>query len=123
MTRILVIDDDDQLRQMLRRMLEYTGYEVVEAADGAQGLKVFHEEPTDLVITDILMPGQEGIETIILLRRDYPDVPVIAISGGGTISANAHLNTAGKLGADRTLSKPFTRDEILSAVSDLLGSN
>lgn len=123
MTRILVIDDDDQLRQMLRRMLEYTGYEVVEAADGAQGMKVFREEPTDLVITDILMPGQEGIETIILLRRDYPDVPVIAISGGGTISANEHLNTAGKLGADRTLSKPFTRDQILTAVSELLGSD
>lgn len=120
MSRILVIDDDPQVRVVLRRMLEYSGYEVAEAADGAQGMQEFRANPADLVITDILMPEQEGIETIIALRREHKGLPVIAISGGGAIAADEHLTAAGMLGAARTLAKPFTREQILAAVKELL---
>lgn len=86
MTRILVIDDEPQVRAMLRQMLEREGYEVVEAEEGEEGMRRYREQPVDLVITDILMPQKEGIETIRALRRTNPGVKIIAISGGGRMS-------------------------------------
>jgi CheY-like chemotaxis protein len=83
MLRILIIDDEDQFRSMLRRVLERASYEVVEAQDGNEGIQRCREAPMDLIITDILMPGKEGLETIMDLRREFSQVKIIAISGGG----------------------------------------
>lgn len=118
--RIMIIDDDEQVREMLRRMLEYAGYQIAEAEDGEAGLAALASAPVDLVITDILMPNREGLETIMSLRRDCPDLPIIAISGGGWSGAAGYLNTAGKLGATCTLPKPFSRQQMLEAVEEAL---
>jgi DNA-binding response OmpR family regulator len=120
MARILVIDDDNQIREMIRQMLTREGYEVVEAANGKQGAKVFREKPTDLVITDLIMPEKEGIETIVELRRDHPSLKIIAISGGGRTPPEIYLEDARLLGAHITLRKPFERQELLEAVRKLL---
>lgn len=118
--RVLVIDDDDLVRETLRLALEGANFEVVEATDGEKGIRIYEVEPIDLVITDILMPEKEGIETIIELRRKDPDVRIVAISGGDRIGGIQFLELAGKLGADRMLSKPFRVEALLKAVRDLL---
>jgi len=120
MKRILIIDDDVQFRQMLLQTLERAGYEVVEAADGNEGIKLFRESPTDLVITDIIMPKKEGIETIIELKREFTDVKIIAISGGGRLEAKGYLKSAKNLKVARTFEKPFDREELLEAIQELL---
>jgi DNA-binding response OmpR family regulator len=123
MARILIIDDDDQVRKMLRLTLNAAGFDVVEAQDGKIAMKLFHQDPLiDLVITDLIMPEKEGIETIIELRRDFPKVPIIAISGGGRIDPNDYLVLAKKLGAKITLEKPFCRKDIIDAVNELITS-
>jgi len=120
MARILIIEDDAQISVMLRRTLARNGYEVVEASDGNEGLKCYRENPADLVITDIIMPKKEGIETIMELRRDFPRVPIIAISGGGQFGLRKYLNAAKDFGADYTFTKPVDRKELLNAVRELL---
>jgi CheY-like chemotaxis protein len=117
---ILVIDDDDQLRGMLREMLEHAGYEVADAPNGKEGIRLYRENPADLVITDIIMPEKEGIETIMDLRREFPEVKIIAMSGGGTIEAEKYLRMAKGLGAVRTLTKPIERKELLEAVREVI---
>jgi DNA-binding response OmpR family regulator len=118
--RILIIDDEDQPRRMLQQVLIRAGYEVVEARDGNQGLQLFRVSQTDLIITDILMPEKEGLETIIDLRREFPAVKIIAVSGGGRTGNLNFLEVAKRLGAQRTLQKPFELQEMLAAVRDLL---
>jgi DNA-binding response OmpR family regulator len=118
--RILIIDDEDQPRRMLQQVLIRAGYEVVEARDGNQGLQLFRVSQTDLIITDILMPEKEGLETIIDLRREFPAVKIIAISGGGRTGNLNFLEVAKRLGAQRTLQKPFELQEMLIAVRELL---
>ncbi len=120
MARILIIDDEDELRSMLRQMLEQAGHQVTEAVNGAEGIQLYEQDTHDLIITDIIMPEKEGVETIIALRRTDPDLPIIAISGGGRLEATDFLPMAGKLGARRTLSKPFRRDQLLEAVDECL---
>ncbi len=120
MKRILVIDDDIQVRQMLKQMLEREGYEIVDAADGAKGIRLYRDEPTDLVITDIIMPEKEGLETIMELKRDFPDIKIIAVSGGGRVDAGNYLEIARRWGVDRTFTKPFDRTELLEAIQQLL---
>ncbi len=120
MARILIIDDEDELRSMLRQMLEPAGHQVTEAVNGAEGIQLDEQDTHDLIITDIIMPEKEGVETIIALRRADPDLPIIAISGGGRLEATDFLTMAKKLGARRTLSKPFRRDQLLEAVGDCL---
>src|SRR5688572_234064 len=83
MQRILVIDDDEQVRALLYEILDRAGFKVVEATNGVEGLKLYRAQPADLVITDLIMPEKEGVETILELRREFPDVRVVAISGGG----------------------------------------
>ena len=123
MKRILVIDDDIQVRQMLRQMLERQGYEVADAPDGKEGMKLFLQTPTDLIITDIIMPEKEGVETIIELRRDFPDVNIIAISGGSRgLDAQDCLSYVKGLGVSHIFTKPFDRKELLESVKDLLRS-
>ena len=120
MARILVIDDEDEVRSMLRQMLEHAGHEVSEAVNGAVGIEIYERETSDLIITDIIMPEKEGVETIITLRRSNPALPIIAISGGGRLDATDFLSMAEKLGARHTLTKPFRRDQLLDAVRDCL---
>jgi CheY-like chemotaxis protein len=118
MYRILLIDDDADARHILRLILERAGYLVVEAPDGRQGLQRYRDHPADLVITDILMPEQEGLETIRTLRQLDPAVKIVAISGAsGTLD---FLEVAEKLGAQRMLRKPVDRQALLAAVEALL---
>jgi DNA-binding response OmpR family regulator len=118
--RILIIDDEDQPRRMLQQVLARAGYEVIEARNGNEGLQYFRDRPTDLIITDILMPEKEGLETIIDIRREFPAVKIIAISGGGRTGNLNFLEVAKRLGAQHTLQKPFELQEMLGAVRDLL---
>jgi DNA-binding response OmpR family regulator len=119
--RILIIDDEVQIREMLEQMLTREGYEVVNAPDGKVGMKVCREQDIDLIITDIIMPEKDGIEMILELRHDFPKLRVIAISGGGRLGPDGYLEMAKKLGAHKTFFKPFNRKEILEAVRELLG--
>ena len=121
MAKILIIDDEEQVRLYLRSILEPEGYEVVEAPDGKVGLQLYREEPVDLIITDVFMPEKEGLETIRELRSEYPEVKIIAISGGGRDIDLDFLPLAKQLGALRTLKKPFDRQEMLDAVKEVLG--
>ncbi len=120
MARILVIDDENDVRGTIRAILEQTGYEVVEASNGYEGIKLYQREPVDLVITDLFMPEKEGIETIMELRRHSPNVKIIAISGGSQRWNLKCLPVAKKLGAVRTVAKPFGMDEILRVVKEEL---
>ena len=120
MAKILVIDDDAQVLAMLRKMLEHEGYAVTTAPDGKEGIKCYREDSIDLIITDLIMPEKEGIETIMELRHDFPDVKIIAISGGGRVNPVPYLDVSKKLGAQYTFAKPVERKELLEAVRDLL---
>ena len=120
MTRILIIDDDTQLCATLREALEREGYDVVEAHDGREGLQRYQEAPTAVMITDILMPEQEGLETIMALRRVDPQGKIIAISGGGQTGRLDFLHLAMLLGVQRTLRKPFRLQELTAAVRELM---
>ena len=120
MVRILIIDDDPQILDMLGQVLEREGYDIVKASNGREGIKLYRENPVDLIITDIIMPEKEGIETIFELRKDFPDLKIIAISGGGRIEPEEYLFVAQKLGVQRTFAKPIARAELLKAVRELL---
>jgi CheY-like chemotaxis protein len=120
MARILIIEDDARTRRTIRRVLEGARHEVVEAHNGKLGMSLYREEPADLIITDMVMPEVDGAATIAILRQDYPDVKIIAISGGGQIGSDAYLYAAEKLGALRTLPKPFGKSELLAAVQEVL---
>ncbi len=116
---ILLIDDEEAFRSVLKQVLLNAGYEVIEASNGAEGIKSFHERPANMIITDIIMPEKEGIETIIELKKAYPDVKMIAMSGGGWYGTDIDFDMAKKLGA-RTLDKPFALQELLDVVDELL---
>jgi DNA-binding NtrC family response regulator len=120
MGRILIIDDEPQVRMLLRRGLELEGHQVVEAGDGAVGLRIYQEQCCDLVITDILMPDREGIGCIMELRRLDPHVRIIAISGASGAFPMDVLGVARSLGAHRTFSKPFDVMQIVAAVREEL---
>lgn len=120
MARILIIDDDDLFRAMLRKVLEYEGYEVIDAPNGNKGMRLYRMQPTDLVITDILMPEKEGIEIIRELKSDFSKVRIIAVTGGGGVGGNNYLDVAKMLGAQFTFEKPFQREELLKAVRESL---
>lgn len=119
MKHIVVVEDDDQFRSMLRELLSRAGYAVTEARNGREALAACRAEVTDLVITDILMPETEGIETIRELRRERPGLPIIATSGGGRVGPLTYLALARRAGADRTFEKPFSTREMLDAVREL----
>jgi DNA-binding response OmpR family regulator len=120
MKRILVIEDDNQMRLFLESMLAKAGYLVTTAPDGLAGVQSFRQQPADLIITDLLMPEKEGLETIADLRAEYSGIKIIAISGGSRLTQADFLAVAQMLGADRTLAKPFSRQELLEAVRALL---
>ncbi|OVE79199.1 hypothetical protein BVY01_03115 [bacterium I07] len=123
LARILIIDDEDDIRDVLTRFLQLCGYEVFVAADGRLNPSVEDEMPVDLVVTDIIMPNNEGIETIRKFRLDYPDMKIIAMSGGGSIEAEKYLLLAEKLGAYATLRKPFKLEEFNKLVIQSLSKS
>ena len=117
--KILVIDDDHLVRYALSKILLGAGYEVVTASDGKRGMAVLRAEHPDVVITDIIMPEQEGIDTIIQIRRERPAAKIIAISGGGRIRNIDFLEMAQSLGACEVLAKPFEADELFNSLMRL----
>jgi len=120
--RILIIDDDEQIRVLLEQMMEWAGYDVMVAENGKVAMQMQAASPADLVITDLIMPEQEGLETISRLKKAYRDIKIIAISGGGRIGPEAYLPAALELGADKVFSKPFDVQEVVVCVKELLGS-
>jgi CheY-like chemotaxis protein len=120
MARLLIIDDEKLARITLRKILESAGHEITEASNGTEGVAMYRAHPADLVITDIIMPDKEGIETIIELRRDFPNARIIAISGGGRTRNLDFLKLAEQYGAKRILAKPFSQQELLGAVNAVL---
>lgn len=119
---ILIIDDDEQIRALLSRSMEMAGFAAVTASDGREGQRRLEEQHFDIVITDLIMPEKEGMETISHIRRHFPGVKIIAISGGGRIGPESYLPAALDLGADRAFAKPFAVDELVAAARELLGS-
>ena len=120
MARILVIDDDPQIRMLLRELLEREAYEVLDAFNGFEALEIFSHNTIDLVITDIVMPDMDGLEVMIRLRKTHPELKVIAISGGARIRPQSYLDLADSLGADATLTKPMDMNVVLKTVKELL---
>ncbi len=115
---ILLIDDNDQIRALLRRILEEAGYFVIDAANGREGLRQFRQTPVALVITDLLMPDSDGLEVTMTLRRESPHVKIIALTGGA--GEPNLLQVAKLLGAHRTMKKPLEMTELLKAVQQEL---
>jgi CheY-like chemotaxis protein len=122
MTLILVIDDQAEMRRSVTRILSRAGYEVLEAHNGEAGLAVLRNRMPQLVITDLIMPGKEGIETILEIRRDRRAVKILAMSGGSIDQAPIYLDAASKLGADQVIAKPFRAAALLDVVERLLVS-
>ncbi|HEX2167983.1 MAG TPA: response regulator [Longimicrobiales bacterium] len=120
MASVLIIDDDTSIRRVLRTALERAGHQVEEAGDGAEGMARYRSSPADLVVTDVYMPDQDGIETIQQLRAEFPSSRILAISGGSVGGASGTLTDAMLFGADATLAKPFTVQELVAAVAGLL---
>lgn len=121
MAQILVIEDDQPLRRAWRLVLEQAGHTVLEAGDGRKGLETFKAQPIDLVITDLIMPEMEGVETIQELRRLSPQLKIIAITGGGRGSPANYLRLAKYSGAALTFAKPIEIETLCGAVAQLLG--
>jgi CheY-like chemotaxis protein len=122
MSRILIIDDEDYIRAMVQQMLDRAGYTTAVASDGREALVLQRAQPADAILTDLMMPGQEGLETIMEIRRLYPATKIIAMSGGGHGGVLDFLPIATQLGAARTLAKPFSREQLLAAVREALAT-
>ena len=120
MPKILIVDDDDDVRRTLRRILERDGHVVVDCANGQEALRALTAQRPDLVITDVYMPEMDGIEFLVALREGDPDLPVLAVSGGARNSAEFVLEDASQLGANAVLPKPYKIEDMLTAVRDLL---
>ena len=123
MAEILIIEDQNEVRELLSTLLSRSGHRVREARDGQEGIHSFRTSRADLVITDLIMPRKEGLETIIDLRKEFPDLKIIAISGGGRAGRKDYLKTAELCGASRIFHKPFDIDELLAAVDELLAES
>lgn len=127
MSRILIIEDDTTQRETYKDILVQAGYEVLEAPDGVSGMQQYRQQPCDLVITDIYMPNQDGLETILKLKEEFPMVKIIAVSGGGTRAANIRdsgmklaIEAATGFGADYVLQKPVSRQQLLHVIEEVL---
>jgi CheY-like chemotaxis protein len=119
-TFILVIDDEPQFRHLFKKKLAKLPYTVVEAENGEQGLRLFRECKPDLIVTDIIMPNKEGIETILELKKAAPGVKIIAVSGGGRNMPGSYLEIAKDFGAERTFAKPVDWKKMLSAIEEMV---
>jgi CheY-like chemotaxis protein len=119
MTKILLVDDNPGLLVMQRGFLEHGGHVVTTATNGKEAVERAQRESFDVLITDLVMPEKEGIEIIIELHKKFPAMKIIAMSGGGRINSKDYLDLAAKLGASKTLSKPFSGKDLLAAVASL----
>jgi DNA-binding NtrC family response regulator len=122
MARILLVDDEATVRELIELVLQLDAHEVTLAGDGDQAIQAIEQSDFDLVITDLVMPGKEGIETIMEIRQLRPELRIIAMSGGGRGNAGDYLAMAAQLGAARTLEKPFTNDALLTVVREVLAA-
>ena len=120
MARILLVDDEEIVRVLMREALESSGHEVTEAMNGNEGVAMQRAHPFDLIITDIVMPEKEGLEMIIELKKDFPVLKIIAVSGGGRVNNSNYLGFAKKFGAQKILTKPVTQEALLYAVNGCL---
>ncbi|MGA3006374.1 MAG: response regulator [Opitutaceae bacterium] len=121
MLRILLVDDEDAYRQMMTQTLTEMGYEVMEARNGKEAVQVHELCPADAVLTDLIMPDTDGIEIIREFKRIHPSVKIIAMSGGGWVGTRDYLKAAKLIGADETLTKPFSKQELSDALERLCG--
>ena len=117
MAHLLIVDDDDPFRKMLRLTLQQLGHLVAEARDGDEALLLHQKVAFDMILTDLIMPNKEGIETIISLRRQRPEVKIIAMSGGGRLNAKDILAVAKAMGANQVLAKPFSNESLVAALA------
>jgi CheY-like chemotaxis protein len=130
MPRVLIIDDEEDIRDVLYDVLNRAGFEVETASTGDEGIDKLRSNPADMIVTDIIMPGKDGVVTIREIRKEFPDTKIIAISGGGNFGSNAYepnaikttayLAAAGEAGADVILSKPFDREALMEAIRTLI---
>ncbi len=117
---VLVIDDDCVILEMISKILTRENYNVLTSSNGNEGMEIINSTPgIDLVITDLIMPDKEGMETIQDLKRNFPDIKILAISGGGRAGAESYLPVAKLIGADLTLNKPFVAQELVASVQKL----
>ncbi len=123
MQTILVVDDEPEICEELKEFLENKGFRALTATDGRKALELFAARPVDLVITDVIMPHKEGVETIFELRRQAPGVKIIAISGGGRARHGGFLKVAKRAGADQVLAKPLNLSALYEAILELLPSD
>jgi len=131
MGSILIIDDEQDIRDALLMVLESVGHDVKVASNGDEAVELQRREPADLIITDIIMPGKDGVDTIKEIRQEFPGTRIIAISGGGgvksadyvpqAITTTAYLAAAKQAGADMVITKPFERKDLIQAVADMFG--
>ena len=119
MANILLVEDEDQLRSLLKEVLESEGHAVWDAENGKTATSLLASFPIDLIITDLIMPEKEGLELILEIRRSHPEIKVIAMSGGGRSNPQDYLEMAKRFGAKAVLSKPFTNEAIIDAVNNL----
>jgi len=129
MTSVLIIDDEEDIRVVLKEIFVRAGFDVAVASDGNEGLNMLREKGADLVITDIIMPGSDGVEIAYEIRCEFPKTKIIVMSGGGNvapldyepaaIATSAYLASAAAVGADMTITKPFDRKELLDAAREL----
>lgn len=120
MQKILIIDDDEQILSLLARSVELAGFAAVTAVNGREGQRLLDKQPFDLVITDLIMPEKEGMETISYIRKHFPETKIIAISGGGRIGPETYLPAALGVGANKAFAKPFSMDNLIAAIKELL---
>ncbi len=120
MKKILVVDDDDLIRDLIYEILEPNGYQILLADNGNKALEILDREEVDLIITDIIMPDKEGIETIIDIKKKLPQAKIIAMSGGGQLDANSYLSIAKKLGVKATITKPFDPAKLIRTIEEVL---
>ena len=129
MTKVIVIDDEEDIRITLKEVFRRAGFEVEVASNGNEGMNLLREHGADLVVTDIIMPGRDGVETARNIRTEFPETKIIVMSGGGNaaplgyepaaITTTAYLASAAAIGADLTLTKPFDREELIKAAKEL----
>lgn len=117
MAHILIVDDDPWILKIFQQILEVEGHTVITAANGQEGMDQFRLKPTDLVITDMVMPVKDGLKLIMEMEREFPKVPVIAVSGGGVIEAERYLSLAECIGSIKTLAKPVSKQDLVDAVN------
>lgn len=129
MTRVMIIDDEEDIRIVLKEIFTRAGFDAVVASDGNEGLTMLREQAADLVITDVIMPGSDGVETAYDIRMEFPKTKIIVMSGGGNaaplgyeptaVSTTAYLASAAAVGADMTMTKPFDREELIKVAREL----